>query len=77
MAVELNRFFLGSLVYSIIVFLSNNVNGVMMMIESFLLGNIVIIGLAVNYFMALFSIQDNACVQLIDTQQEQSVLPGK
>ena len=76
MAVELNRFFLGSLVYSIIVFLSNNVNSVMM-IESFLLGNIVIIGLAVNYFMALFSIQDNACVQLIDTQQEQSVLPGK
>ena len=43
MAVELNRFFLGSLVYSIIVFLSNNVNSVMM-IESFLLGNIVIIG---------------------------------
>ena len=77
MAVELNRFFLGSLVCSIIVFLSNNVNGVMMMIESFLLGNIVIIGLAVNYFMALFSIQDNACVQLIDTQQEQGVLPGK
>ena len=76
MAVELNRFFLGSLVCSIIVFLSNNVNSVMM-IESFLLGNIVIIGLAVNYFMALFSIQDNACVQLIDTQQEQGVLPGK